>query len=258
MIFNIRRNIKSTIKPIPSFSKEETIAWLKKYKIKKYSFIYDTVNGLMVDCAQSVNLDLCRLEYIPVKFNEVTGDFICSRNKLRTLCNSPRIVTGLFDCSDNPLINLEGGPVKTYNFFAMKCTLKSLVGGTFDVAGNYNVDNNELTNLKGAPRIMNGWFSACHNQLTSLEGCPETINGFFRLTHNQIEDLQFFPKKVNGQIVLFRNEGLGSIQEKIKFQEFYDVHLAHKERSEISNIIANTVKEDERTLIDVNKNSFKI
>ena len=95
------------------------------------------------------------------------------------------------------------------------------VEGEFDVSGNYiktlegwfpkevdefiEVSNNNLTSLKGIPKICNGSFYCNENDLTSLEGCPEEIRGTFDMSDNKIESFEYCAKIINGNIIASYN-----------------------------------------------------
>ncbi len=235
--------------------------WLAQNKIGRYSLIYDTEYGLMVDCAQNVSLELTALEFIPVKFNIVAGDFNISKNSLTNLKNSPRIVHGKFDCSNNNLETLAGGPMKVGSFMASKCNLTSLEGGPQVVSAHYNVNHNKLINLKGSPMHVGGFYSAADNCLTSLEGCPKTISGFFKLNDNEIESLEFFPEKIMSNnascyIVLENNPKLGTAQKLSSFEDFLEIKAIqkiHNERATIENWIGTGTESN-----NSDKSSYKI
>ena len=65
------------------------------------------------------------------------------------------IVNGNFNCINNNLTSLEGGPQK--------------------VGGNFNCSNNKLTSLEGGPQKVGGDFYCNSNNLTSLEGGPQEV-----------------------------------------------------------------------------------
>jgi hypothetical protein len=50
------------------------------------------------------------LGYIPVKFGRVDGDFNCQNMGLKTLKNTPDVVTGGFYCQENDITSLEHLP----------------------------------------------------------------------------------------------------------------------------------------------------
>jgi hypothetical protein len=52
-----------------------------------------------------------------LRFGKVTDYFVCGGNNLKTLDSSPREVGGGFWCQGNPLISLEGAPLKVVEFF---------------------------------------------------------------------------------------------------------------------------------------------
>jgi hypothetical protein len=64
------------------------------------------------------------------------------------------------------------------------------------VSGHFFCDDNQLTNLKGAPSSVGGIFSCDKNKLTSLEGAPQNIGGSFFCNHNQLTSLKGATKNV--------------------------------------------------------------
>jgi hypothetical protein len=77
----------------------------------------------------------------------VGGDFVCSRNKLTSLINSPKSVGHSFYCYGNNLITLEGA--------------SEFVGYDFDCSSNI-----ELTSLSGAPKFVGRNFYSLRNSFT--------------------------------------------------------------------------------------------
>lgn len=100
----------------------------------------------------------CNLREIPIKFNRVERDFICSWNFLTSLDNSPRYVGGDFVCSRNRLTDLKGGPK--------------------EVVENYDCSSCLLTSIEGVPTKGGKWATliAYDNQLDSLKGFDKLVN----------------------------------------------------------------------------------
>lgn len=69
------------------------------------------------------------LTELPLKFNKVSGDFDCSRNKLTSLIGSPIEVGGDFDCSYNEITSLEFAPKKVGGTFTFDNMVKSIYTG---------------------------------------------------------------------------------------------------------------------------------
>ena len=115
----------------PNFptTREEVIEVCEKYEIENYAINDD----LSIDVDSDVYLDSQSLEYLPLKFNYVSGNFNCFVNKLKTLEGSPQTVEGNFDCSFNKLETLEGCP--------------QTIGGYF------NCSYNELKDLEHFPEV---------------------------------------------------------------------------------------------------------
>ena len=110
-------------------TKEEVIEVCEKYDIRKYTINDD----LSIDVDGDVNLKGEGLEYLPLKFNYVSGYFGCSYNDLVSLKGSPQTVSGDFYCNSNILETFEGSP--------------KVVGGDF------MCNNNELKDLEHFPEV---------------------------------------------------------------------------------------------------------
>jgi hypothetical protein len=100
-----------------------------------------------------------KVNQLPVKFGEVSGNFDCNDNQLTSLVGAPQSVGGYFGCYNNQLTSLEGAPQS--------------------VGGDFYCGDNQLTSLVGAPQSVGGGFSCHSNQLTSLEGVPQSVGGDF-------------------------------------------------------------------------------
>ena len=142
-----------------------------------------------------------RLTKLPIKFNKVTGDFVCRNNQLTSLEDSPKEVGGDFVCRDSQLTSLQGGPQS--------------------VDGDFICRDNQLTSLQGAPKKVGGDFYCSRNELTSLEGFPESVGGNFYCSDNQITDFRGVPEFFEG---LFYCEG-NPIEEIYKLFIQEDKHI---------------------------------
>jgi len=78
----------------------------ERYGIANYTINSDG----SIDVDGDVDLYWKDLTKLPLKFNNVSGNFICSRNNLTTLEGSPKSVSGHFYCYVNNLTTLEGSP----------------------------------------------------------------------------------------------------------------------------------------------------
>jgi hypothetical protein len=117
------------LKLFENFSKSEIDEICKKYGITNYSINTDGY----IDVNGNVNLSNYNLTELPLKFNKVTGNFSCYRNKLSTFNGSPNYIGGNFYCSFNYLTNLIDCP--------------NYIGGGFDCA------HNNLTSLEGYQEV---------------------------------------------------------------------------------------------------------
>jgi len=102
-----------------------------------------------------------KLQTIPVKFEYIEGSFFCDRNALISLEGSPKIVGQTFDCHENNLKTLFGCPeiigtrassVHEWSQGDFNCGdnyLSSLEGGPKSVSGFYSFSNNPVYELTG-------------------------------------------------------------------------------------------------------------
>ena len=117
----------------------------------------------VITCTGSVWLTRRTTEF-PVSFKRVDGPFYCTGAGLRSLRGSPSEAR-LFQCHDNELESLEGGPIS--------------------VTQNFWCQHNKLTNLVGAPQSVGGEFRCYGNPLTSLDGLPKHIGAEVFVTYTK-------------------------------------------------------------------------
>ena len=86
-------------------------------------------------------------KYIPLKFQNVTGDFDVDDNRLISLEGSPNMVGGDFRCNDNLLNDLEGAP--------------------HTVGGDFWCENNDIRSFEGLGNIK-GDFYCRHNPVCEI------------------------------------------------------------------------------------------
>ena len=187
----------------PNFptTREEVIQVCEKYEIENYTINDD----LSIGVDGSVYLEKKKLEYLPLKFNCVSGGFSCHRNILVSLEGSPQTVGGDFDCQGNGLTSLEGCPQTVgTNFECSYNNLKTLEGSPQTVGGDFGCSLNELKSLKGCPQTVGGDFDCFGNKLKSLEGCPSVVNGNFNCSFNKLKDLEHI-SEVSGNIDIRHN-----------------------------------------------------
>jgi len=187
----------------PNFptTREEVIQVCEKYEIENYTINDD----LSIGVDGSVYLEKEKLEYLPLKFNYVSGNFYCYDNKLKSLEGSPQTVEGDFKCSSNGLKSLESCPQTVEGDF--KCyfnELVSLEGSPQTISGSFNCSDNYLKLLKGCPQTVDGSFDCSYNKLISLEDGPQTVGGYFGCDNNKLTDMEYFPE-VNGPIIIDGN-----------------------------------------------------
>lgn len=161
---------------------EDIEAICKEYKIENYTINADG----SIDVDDDVNLYNYGFVKLPLKFNRVTGDFVCNENALTSLLGAPNHVDGDFYCADSFLRSLEGCPNYVgKRFSCSRNDLTSLKGGPSHVGSFYYCHNNNLTSLEGIPKHLYDDFYCQHNYLTSLEYMP-SVDGIINLDSNPV------------------------------------------------------------------------
>ena len=185
-------------------TREEVIEVCEKHKIINYTINDD----LSIDVDGGVGLSDKGLKYLPLRFNYVSGLFQCSFNGLLSLEGSPQTVGKHFDCSDNKkLKSLKGGPQTVGGYF--NCggnNLKTLEGCPQTVSDSFYCHYNKLTSLESCPQKVGGSFGCFYNNLESLEGCPHTVDGSFLCSNNELKTLKGSPQTVGGSFYCADNE----------------------------------------------------
>lgn len=207
--------------------KEDIISWLNSVEIENYHLIKNSEYGWVVNVDGDVILNLKKIGYFPVKFNDVKGDFSCVNCKLRSLKGGPEMVEGNFTCNLNFLTTLEFSPSvvqKSYyckanlitNLVGIKsvghslmCSfnvkLTSLEGAPEVVHGDFNCSSSKLKNLIGGPKIVHMSYGCANSSLKSLEGCPSHVGHEFDFSRNKIKDALHFPNSPLPSVVSYDN-----------------------------------------------------
>ena len=105
-------------------SEQEIHDICEKYDITNYTINPDG----SIDVHNSVDLNGKVLTKIPIKFNNVYGNFDCSYNNLTSLENSPKWIKVSFFCIENRLTSLEGCPISDMHYYFGDNPLKSIDG----------------------------------------------------------------------------------------------------------------------------------
>ena len=163
----------------------------KKYGIENYTINPDG----SIDVDGDVDLTEWNLTKLPLKFNKVSGSFLCYDNYLTSLDGCPKEVVGNFNCARNNLTNLIGGPKEVGGYFDCSDNkLTSLDGCPKEVICGFHCADNKLTTLEGCPEKIGDSFNCQQNGLTNLDGCPREIGGFFGCSDNYLTSLVGSPK----------------------------------------------------------------
>lgn len=93
-----------------------------------------------------------------------------------------------------------------------------------EVKGNYDCTYNSLTDLIGAPDIVDGNFYAYSNNLTTLKGCPKKVGMTFSVSNNLLEDLIETPKEVGKDFFVYSNKLKNLLHSPEIIHGIYDCH----------------------------------
>jgi len=142
----------------------------KKYGIKNYTINPDGT----VDVNGHVYLISEGLTKSPLKFGKVTGNFVCTYNKLITLEGGPREVGGDFNCSYNQLTSLEGSPREVTGDFNCHNNPIYSVYKLFPDRKSY-MDSLDYNYLRGTDIVKSRFKEACEEANIKI---PNKINGY--------------------------------------------------------------------------------
>lgn len=134
-------------------NKKDIVNWLNFYKISNYIIHPD----MSVDVNDNVDISNKNLDFIPVKFNRITGFFDCSHNNFSDLSSGPKIVMRTLACRFNKIKSLSNYDVQ--------------IGWALDC------EHNELTSLDAENITINGNLYLTHNPLTSFESLSMDLKG---------------------------------------------------------------------------------
>jgi len=151
----------------------------------------------------------------------IDGNFIVSDCDLTSLKGCPKIIMGMFTCSDNELQDLEGGPIIAHRYNADSCGLKSLFGAPKYV-GHFSAQRNHLMELDHLPKVARD-ISLKYNSLISLKGSPKVVYGDFIVTDNKLRSLEGGPEVVGGQYEFLQNP-LKSLKGYTFKRPYHDSH----------------------------------
>lgn len=184
-VFNQRQLLKT---------REEVFNWLYDNFIELP--LCEITENLTVNAYTSVDLAKRKLEYLPINFGYVKGNFDIRDNNLSTLEGSPKEVGGNFYCGRNNLTSLRYSPrVVGDSFLCYFNQLTDLVGGPEQVKGTYNCHNNQLYSLKGLPTKLD-LLNCDKNNLETLEFISSYIHTSLVVGRNPLKTLRFAPDYV--------------------------------------------------------------
>lgn len=172
------------MKHLKGFNESKTnpiVSICHQLKIKNYTINMDG----SIDVGGDVHIHNKGFSKLPLKFRNVTGNFLCMYNELKTLEGSPKYVGGYFDCSHNELNSLGGGPKR--------------------VEGGYSCNFSELVSLKGAPEYVGDYFKCMNNNLESLEYSPEYVGGSYYFHCNKIVNIDGITDPIGDRIFCHDN-----------------------------------------------------
>jgi len=208
----------------PPKRKEEFLRWLNQLPRTIHPDGSVSVKG-------DVNLSDLKINRIPFKFKNVTGKFVCVRNKIVSLEGAPESVGDNFMCNHNEINSLEGAPVKVEgSFYCSNNNITSLEGAPKEVGEDFDCDGNNIVSLEGAPEIIKGNFMCYSNNLTSLKGAPKEVGEGFWCSNNNLTSLKGSPKIVGDSFHCDGNpidslEGAPEvIGEPVEYNNYYGFH----------------------------------
>ena len=93
-------------------------SWLKGQRINSFVINEDLSVSVIGDVNIHMGKPLYGCNELPVKFRDVSGNFNCSNNYLKSLAGCPVRVIGNFSCADNKLKDMVGSPIEVCGYFS--------------------------------------------------------------------------------------------------------------------------------------------
>jgi hypothetical protein len=126
-----------------------------------------------------------------------------------------------------------------------RCNLLNIMVNFNKVNGNFYIQNNLLTNLRGCPKLVVGNFDCANNRLVSLVGCPIIVGGYFQMYNNHdIQDANdlkpgILIKNIKSRLIIYNIDTIDSYFEHWidKEPKIFDVL-----KDKVSNHIKNKYK----------------
>lgn len=217
-------------------NKKDITKWLDTHGVENY-IIKKEEGNYIVDVHGSVDLSHKGLNYIPVVFNCVTGDFNASHNsylsfnqipnkkrEFNSFLGMPRHVGGKTTMIGN-LFKEKAHIIewlKFHDIHNFELIEDSLYGHIVNVDSSLRLDKkmdfirvkfNEvkgyfycaytgLKSLEGSPHSVEFDVRCSYNPFTSLEFCPQIIGGDFICENSSLETLEFIPQRVERNVSL--------------------------------------------------------
>ena len=92
------------------------------------------------------------------------------------------------------------------NLIAFQDNLTSLKGCPKIVTGRFSCSRNLLTSLEFGPEEVHGDYYCYGNKLTTLKGCPKIVYSKFNCSDNKLTSLKGIQKIINGNFICENNK----------------------------------------------------
>ena len=162
--------------------------WMNHRSIYDYTISDDGT----INVYDEVKIGGVEMEALPpyINFGEANNVFSVMHCGIKSLRGFPHTVKGIFNCSNNEMTDLIGGPGRVYgDYVCHSCRLTTLRGGPEWVKHSFNCSDNVLTSLVGGPSYVGASYWANGNRLADLRGLPGKITGRLSVSGNPLKSL---------------------------------------------------------------------
>jgi len=184
-------------------TKKDIISFLKKNRYPKYRILPDLMVDVMGNLMFNDNIPI-KLRFVRGQFSiggsitnldncpiYINGNFYVNFTSIKTLKGGPKIVTNLYDCSNNKnLYLLSGAPYKVRKFLCQNCNLETLRGSPKIVKGEFNCSHNRLVSLKYGPNKVKS-YNCMLNPKLKLDGFKTEIETYFKVDNYLKDSFEF-------------------------------------------------------------------
>lgn len=150
--------------------------------------------------------------------------------QLKDQLETKKSVNEKFESESDPITDMGIGKKQLIKQWLEKYRIKNYNLNddlTINVATDVNLASQLLGNFPDYIQFyyISGNFNIQHNNITSLKGCPQIVNGMFSCSNNQLTTLKYSPKEVNNQFFCHNNKRQFTKNDVLKYCKVQKIYV---------------------------------